>query len=590
MALTGNTNEEKIWNYFVQKDKIGNAYGVAGLMGNIKRESNFNPKNMENSYESKLGFTDETYVQAVDNNTYHNFQTDRCGFGICQHTSPDRKTNMWIRSKETNKSIGDLEFQLDFIMWEFNNGYKAVLNTLKNATSVKEASDYVCTKYERPANQSASALKSRSDAGEEIYEKFYKKENAKEEKKMGYVFKTNLANKSNYGSARSLSKIQWLVIHYTANDGDTDENNGKYFANNVVKASAHYFVDDDSVTQSVPDNYAAWAVGDARWSNYKTTGGAKYYGTVNNTNSLSIEICDDVKNGVIYPSAKTIENALTLAKEKMKQYNIPQERVIRHFDVSGKNCPAYWCGTAQKDAKWKTEFWNKLSGIVNSQPNTNTSTTPAKTYTVVSGDTLSKIGSKTGVNWKTIADLNGIKFPYIIKKGQVLKLSEGVTIAQTTTKPTPTTSTTTSTTVPLKITQSKKEIQKFLNTYYGTEIKKVVGALLSVDGDIGNKSKLALGVAIQVELNKLGAGLDIDGKIGSKSATAWNKYVGTLKSGSRGIFVTLWQCILVGHNYDPSGIDGSFGNGCKDATNKLFAKIGLTKDSSVSGSDINALL
>lgn len=255
---------------------------------------------------------------------------------------------------------------------------------------------------------------------------------------------------------------------------------------------------------------------------------------------------------------------------------------------------AFCLECAEEAAKGVCEYlgvvYKSRTNNVSSITNTTTTTYPAKTYTVVSGDTLSKIGTKTGVNWKVIAELNGIKAPYIIKKGQVLKLSEGATQATTTPSTTPNTSTTTSTTVPLKITQSKKEIQKFLNTYYGTEIKKVVGALLSVDGDIGNKSKLALGVAIQVELNKLGAGLDIDGKIGSKSATAWNKYIGTLKSGSRGIFVTLWQCILVGHNYDPNGIDGSFGKGCKNATDNLFGKIGLTKDSSVSGSDINALL
>ena len=84
---------------------------------------------------------------------------------------------------------------------------------------------------------------------------------------MSYELKQNLANRANYGSKRNLSKIKYLVIHYTSNDGDSDEANGKYFANNVVKASAHYFVDDDSVTQSVPDNYAAYAVGGKCQSN-----------------------------------------------------------------------------------------------------------------------------------------------------------------------------------------------------------------------------------------------------------------------------------------------------------------------------------
>ena len=178
---------------------------------------------------------------------------------------------------------------------------------------------------------------------------------------MAYTLKTKIANKNNYGGLRNTSTIKYIVIHYTSNDGDTDENNGKYFADNIVKASAHYFVDDDSVTQSVPDNYIAWSVGGNKYSNCTKTGGGKYYKKATNSNTLNIEICDDIKNSVIYPSVKTIKNALELTKKKMKEYNIPAKNVIRHFDVNGKSCPAYWCGTTKKDAKWKSEFWNKLS-------------------------------------------------------------------------------------------------------------------------------------------------------------------------------------------------------------------------------------
>lgn len=174
---------------------------------------------------------------------------------------------------------------------------------------------------------------------------------------MSYTFKKQLANKSNYGEKRDLSTIKYLVLHYTSNDGDTDENNGKYFANNIVNASAHYFVDDDSVTQSVPDDYVAWSVGGKKYNDCATTGGGKLYGKATNANTLSIEICDDVKNGVVYPSAATIENAIAFTKAKQKEYNIPDSNVIRHFDVNGKKCPAYWVD----DAKWKSEFWNKLT-------------------------------------------------------------------------------------------------------------------------------------------------------------------------------------------------------------------------------------
>lgn len=162
--------------------------------------------------------------------------------------------------------------------------------------------------------------------------------------------KTNIANRKNYGGVRSTNSIKYIVIHYTGNDGDTDENNGKYFKNNVLTASAHYFVDDDSITQSVPDNYVAWHCGAKKYT----------HAHCRNANSIGVELCDDVRNGVIYPSEKTIANALELVEHLMQKYSIPQTNVIRHYDVSGKLCPAYWCGTKDKDTKWKTAFWSRL--------------------------------------------------------------------------------------------------------------------------------------------------------------------------------------------------------------------------------------
>jgi N-acetylmuramoyl-L-alanine amidase CwlA len=205
--------------------------------------------------------------------------------------------------------------------------------------------------------------------------------------------KTNLANKNNYGSSRLTSSIKYICIHYTGNDGDTDEGNGKYFKNNIVKASAHYFVDNDSVTQSVPDNYVAWSVGGKKYASCSTTGGGKYYGKCTNSNSISIELCDDVKNGTVYPSAKTIQNALELTNILMKKYNIPASNVIRHFDVTGKLCPAYWTN----DAKWKSEFWNKLGKI------NNTPTSTFKPYMVkVTASTLNvRKGAGTNFNIAT---------------------------------------------------------------------------------------------------------------------------------------------------------------------------------------------
>lgn len=175
---------------------------------------------------------------------------------------------------------------------------------------------------------------------------------------MAYKIIKKIASRANYGQKRS--KVEWIVIHYTANDGDKAASNANYFEKNIVKASAHYFVDDTTVYLTVPEEYAAYAVGDKRSKDYNITGGARYCGTIKNANSISVELCDTIKNGVVYPSAKTIKNALELSKSLMKKYNLPASHIVRHFDVTGKHCPAYWCAAQEKNKKWKTEFWYKL--------------------------------------------------------------------------------------------------------------------------------------------------------------------------------------------------------------------------------------
>lgn len=170
---------------------------------------------------------------------------------------------------------------------------------------------------------------------------------------MGYKTKTLIANRRNYGSKRSTRVIKFLVYHYTANDGDTDEANAKYFHNNVVKASAHRFVDDDSVTISVPDNYVAYHCG----GGLQGRDGHRFYKICTNTNSIGIEMCDTIKNGKYEVSSKTRANAIALGKEIVKKYGIKKENVIRHFDVTGKNCPAYFVKDEEAWKKFRDEIF-----------------------------------------------------------------------------------------------------------------------------------------------------------------------------------------------------------------------------------------
>jgi len=161
-----------------------------------------------------------------------------------------------------------------------------------------------------------------------------------------------IANRSNYGSKRSVKNINFVCLHYTGNYSDLAQNNAKYFHNNNIGVSAHYFVGEDGIWRSVPDDYVAWSVGGGRYN----TGGGRLFGVCTNNNSLSIELCDERGDDKLYPSAKAVNLALELVRAKMNEYGIDKSHVIRHYDVNGKPCPMYWTN----DARWYSEFHNSI--------------------------------------------------------------------------------------------------------------------------------------------------------------------------------------------------------------------------------------
>ena len=166
-------NEELIWQY-LKAQGLTDA-GTAGLMGNLFAESGLKPTNLQNAYEKKLGFTDDSYTKAVDNGTYGNFVRDSAGYGLAQWTFWSRKENLLNFAKQKNKSIGDLYMQMDFLMLELSNSYKGLLSTLRTTTSVKEASNNVLLQFERPADQSVSVQNKRASYGQTYYDKYAQK-------------------------------------------------------------------------------------------------------------------------------------------------------------------------------------------------------------------------------------------------------------------------------------------------------------------------------------------------------------------------------------------------------------------------------
>lgn len=166
-SLTPAPNESHIWD--VLYEKIGNPYGVAALMGNLYAESGLQPNNLQNAYEESLGYTDASYTQAVDSGSYTNFTSDSAGYGLAQWTVESRKTPLLAFANVRRCSIADLDMQLAFLCDELETKFPNVLFVLKNATSIREASNYVLFNFEAPLDQSESVQAQRAANGSVYY-------------------------------------------------------------------------------------------------------------------------------------------------------------------------------------------------------------------------------------------------------------------------------------------------------------------------------------------------------------------------------------------------------------------------------------
>jgi len=145
----------------------------------------------------------------------------------------------------------------------------------------------------------------------------------------------------------------YLAVHWTANEGpgsDAD-NNARYFQNSGRAASAHYCVDDHQIVRCVPEDEVAYSVGATRYTAFK----AQHIGGDNpNNHVISVEMCvnSDGKFWSMY------SNTAHLCADILKRHGWGIDKLIRHYDVTGKVCPAFFvtdiaakkfmCGTAHE--------------------------------------------------------------------------------------------------------------------------------------------------------------------------------------------------------------------------------------------------
>lgn len=349
------TNEQIIWQ-FLKAQGLSDA-GVAGLMGNLYAESGLNPKNMQNVYEKKLGYTDETYTAAVDSGKYKKFIKDSVGYGLAQWTFWSRKQGLLSLAQQKNKSVGDLQIQLEFLMIELSQSFSSLLKMLKSTNSVKEASDAVLLQFERPADQSEAMKTKRANYSQQYYNKYKTQQLPQQQSKMKYNENNKplsciMTNSSCYISTTTMTPVGVLWHSTGVNNptlkryvqpGNKDTNRAemiKILGTNLYNNDLNHMtykiglnawigkLADDSVAaiQTLPWNYKPWGCGT----------GSK--GSCNN-GWIQFEICEDNLANKEY-FEKIYKEGCELTAYLCKMYNIDPFGTIT---INGVKVPTILC-------------------------------------------------------------------------------------------------------------------------------------------------------------------------------------------------------------------------------------------------------
>lgn len=467
MSLNGNTNEEKIWNFL--KDKGLNAYGIAGLMGNLYAESGLKPTNLQNSYENKLGYTDESYTAAVDSGQYADFATDCAGYGLAQWTYHTRKAALLAFVQSFGASIGDLEAQLDFLWKELSESYKTTLSVLKTAETVKVASDRVLTDFERPADMSDAVKAKRAGYGQTYYDKYAdctgsSSTTEKEENDMGCTASKVIAvavAEIGYKEKASNSQLDTPSANagsanYTkyARDFDTlypnwynGKKNGFAWCDMFVdwcfltafgyeKALSLLCQPEKSAGAGCTYSAGYYKAKGQFYTSDPKPGDQIFFGTSisNCTHTGIVEKADGSK---VY----TIEGN-TSDQVARRTYALNDSTIVGYgrpmYDAETTTAPTKTVEEVAKEViagEWGngedrkkaltaagydyTTVQNKVNELVAG----GSSSDPGYTeYTVVKGDTLSGIAAKYGTTYQKLAEYNGISNPNVINVGQKIKI------------------------------------------------------------------------------------------------------------------------------------------------------------------------
>ena len=203
-------SEAFIWEYLTKHGMT--KAGAAGMMGNMYFESGMIPYRVEMLCLKRLSqagkyYTDSTYTAFVDNGTItreqfiHPLPGKQYGYGLCQWTSPGRKGNLYDFAKSKRVSIGDEEMQLEYLISELKRSYPAVWSVLTTTGSIREATYYVLSRFEMPADRGQTVQEQRYKQASKYYDLYGKGEDMTETQAIDKVLNIALAEEGYYEKA-----------------------------------------------------------------------------------------------------------------------------------------------------------------------------------------------------------------------------------------------------------------------------------------------------------------------------------------------------------------------------------------------------
>ena len=352
---------KQIWEFL--KSKGLTDYACAGVEGNLYCESGCRSNNLQNTYEKSLGMSDEEYTRKVDSGEYTNFVHDSAGYGLAQWTYWSRKQNLLQYAHNRDTSIGNLEMQLDFLWQEMP---KSLIDALNSSKSVYDASTIFMCQFERPADQSDKAKKTRADVSQKFYDQFATGGN--DDMNVTYsnsplaTDHVDLNKNSNPRNAyysdtgktyNPTGVIDKIALHHMA--GKMTARACAEMHKRSTGASANYYIGyDGEICLGVDESRRAWTTGSRECDSYAVT----------------IE-CSNSQNGEPWPvSDASYNSVIKLIADICKRNGIPRinytgdksGNLVMHKWYQNTACPGTYLAGRFEDIA------NKVNAILEGQP------------------------------------------------------------------------------------------------------------------------------------------------------------------------------------------------------------------------------